>query len=118
MSRRNCENGLRLSEHIKSTASFDSMENSQPDPKSDCVDDKGENSTKADKSGTEMRNSTLKQKLTSEFDNKTQSEDDKEKTKKKQAWRAYRWLEHLSGATTDMKEGTAKRKLTSEDETP
>jgi len=103
----NCENGQRLSEHIKSTASFDSMENSRPDATSDGVDEKSEES-KTDESGTEMRNSAAKKKLTSE--DETHSEDDKEKAERKKEWRKNRWLEHLLGTGSKTKEGTAENK--------
>ena len=104
----NCENGQGPTEDIKSTASFDSMKNSRPNPTSDGVDDKSEDSTKTDESGTEVRNSTVKEKLTSE--DVSHSEDDKEKAEKKQTWKTYRWLEHMLGTGTEMKAGTAKSK--------
>jgi len=107
VTQQNWENGQRLSEDIKSTANFDSMENSRPDATSDGVDDKSEDSTKTDESRTEIRNSTGKEKLTSE--DETHSEDDKEKAEKKQAWRTNQWLKHLLGTRTEMKQRTEEK---------
>ena len=104
----NCENDRKVPGNIKPTESFDLMESSRPDPKNDVVDDNSEDSIKTDESGTEMRNSSVKEKLTSE--DVTHSEDDKDKAKKKQAWRTSYWLEHLLGTRTEMKEGTANSK--------
>ena len=104
----NCENGQGPTEDIKSAASFDSIENSRADPTSEGVDDKIEVRTKADESGTEMRNSIEKEKLTS--DNVTHSEDSKEEAHKEARWRTYRWMEHILGTKTEMKEGAVKGK--------
>lgn len=84
-------------EDIKSTASFDSMENSRADPASDGVDDKTEDSANTDESGAEMRSCVEKENLASE--DLTHSED-----------RTMRWLKHMLGTGTEIKERTTESK--------
>lgn len=104
-----CDDGQGPREDIKPTASVDWMENFRADPGSDGVDDKTENSTNTgDESGTEMRNSMEKENLASE--DVTHSEDYKEEAEKKKRWRTNRWLEHMLGTGTEMKEGTVESK--------
>ena len=93
---------------IKSTSRFESLENSLADPTSESVHDKTEDSTKTDESGTAMRNSTEKEKLTSA--DVAHSEDYREEAEKKLRRRSNRWLEHILGTATETKEGTAKIK--------
>ena len=101
-----CDDGQGPTEDIKSTASFDSMENSRADPESDGVVDKTENSANIDESRTEMRNSIEKENLASE--DVIHSEDYKEEAVKKERWRTNRWIEHMLGTGPEMKEGTVK----------
>jgi hypothetical protein len=103
-----CEDGQGPAEGVKSTASFDSMENSPPDPTSEGKDDKTEDTAKRDESETELRYSIEKEKLTSE--DVTHSEDSKEEDEKKLRWRRKRWLEHMLGTGNEMKEPTVKNK--------
>lgn len=103
----NCENGEGAAD-IKSTSSLESIENSLADPTSESVHDKTEDSTKTDESGTAMRNSIEKEKLTS--DDVAHSEDYREEAEKKLGWRSNRWLEHITGTAIEIKEGTAKIK--------
>ena len=99
-----CDDGQGPTADIKPTAAFDSMENSRADPACDGVDDKTEDSTNTDQSGKEMRNSIENERLASE--DVTHSEDYKEEAKKNERWRTKRWLVHLLGTGTEMKEGT------------
>ena len=101
-----CDDGQGPTENIKSTASFALMENSRVDPASDGVDGKTENSASTDESRAEMRSPVEKETPASE--DVTHSKCFKEEAEKKERWRTNRWLEHMLGTGTEMKEGTAK----------